>query len=641
MNYYDMLNYQTKNPIGKNNWLGNIRWFFQETDALNHYAFSTIPSVKEDGQFVGGVCGSYDMKRILFGIEFLCEAQENYCYGADYLKTPVYKLSMPFTEYGTIIKSDCDIKIKTSDFSGRLTGKSNEIRIEETGQMLIVSDDNYSMAFCHNGVAIRENHGFTICKQGGTILLSATFHMNALNACEQAERLYQDEKKVLRTSRDFWEEYLGSCPIYELKEDYNYHNDYLNREEIYKPEDLKIRQLWHYWCTLINVSEIEFNKFPIYIAPDKTNWKGTWSNDGPECLSLLSLTSQKDLAKRCIIDYISAAISKEGVHSWYLHPDGTGCYGQVGDSGIYSNGVPIIVHTVDFYIRASGDKTILSASAGDGMSVYEKLKNYITNLHKLRDIDNDNLIEWVNLWETGWDDKLGVFFEKASIGQWIEIIMSGNKDKINEFYAQNSCPVTSIVEQVYTIWALRSFRNIAIIADDIKTVEYCSKKAEQMILAVKEKCWSEEDRFYYDIDVNSGNLSKSKNADAFYFLSFEDDNSRREALLAHLNNKNEFNLCYIPMASLDSKGFNDSGYWNGGHWPREMSYIAFGLNRCYYKEKAKELCIRALMSEKGNIIPEVINPLTGIKSTNPTKLCYTGLNIVALLDMDEKTEWSN
>jgi hypothetical protein len=70
-----------------------------------------------------------------------------------------------------------------------------------------------------------------------------------------------------------------------------------------------------------------------------------------------------------------------------------------------------------------------------------------------------------------------------------------------------------------------------------------------------------------------------------------------------------------------------------------MSYIAFGLIHCGYKDKAKELCIRAIMSEKGNVVAEVLNPLNGMKVTRPGKLAYGALNITALLELENRVKW--
>ena len=638
--YYDKLCYERLSPSGKNSWLGNLRWFAQETTVADEYIFSTIPSVKEDGQLESGVCGTYDMKRILFGIKFLDANASKYRYGADYIGTDKYRVSIPFFSYGAIFTCDGDISISTSDKCGRITGKKPLILTEIDGGKLTIHDENYFIVFSHTGTITKTANSFTIKKTDDFLHISVSFHINRDIAVKESGQLLSDMDKILADSKAHWENYLASCPTYKLDSDYKYKNTFIDEDVCVKSDDFEIRQLWHYWCVLMDISEIEFNRFPLYMAPDKPLWKGTWSNDGPECLCVLSLTNQAELAGRCIVDLVKAIINKDGILSWYIHSDGTGCYGTKGDSGLLSHGVPAIVHTVDFYIRNTGDRNILDRDAGNAMTVYEKLKLYITRLHELRDINGDHLIEWVNLWETGWDDKICSFFSAAGLQEWIDVVLTSDTQKIESFYNEKSRPVAAIVEQVYTLWALRSMQNLAKIKNDDVLFKYCCEKYTDMLNAVREKCWSEKQGFYFDFDITENALCKSKNADTFYFMYFEKDPKRLGAIYRHLENPKEFNAYYMPMSSLDNEGFNENGYWNGGHWPREMSYVGFALNKSGYKDKALEILIRAVMCTEGNVIAEVLNPLTGIQITNSSRIAYTALNVAALLELDGKITWS-
>ena len=40
---YDFLNYKTKGPIGKNSWIGNLRWYAAEGENRFEFVFSTVP----------------------------------------------------------------------------------------------------------------------------------------------------------------------------------------------------------------------------------------------------------------------------------------------------------------------------------------------------------------------------------------------------------------------------------------------------------------------------------------------------------------------------------------------------------------------------------------------------------------------
>ena len=190
-----------------------------------------------------------------------------------------------------------------------------------------------------------------------------------------------------------------------------------------------------------------------------------------------------------------------------------------------------------------------------------------------------------------------------------------------------------------TLWSLSAMARLAAGQGDAELEEYCSRMYEKMKSTVEDRCWNERDAFYYDIDVKTETQTTEKSADAFYWMSFEEDQERRKALLQHLNNEDEFNCYYVPMLSKDSAGFNRFGYWSGGHWPREMSIIAMGLHYCGYDEKAMELLVRAIMADEGNIIPEVREAIEGKASTSVTKMACAIMNVMALLDVSEKVKW--
>ncbi|MBR4073030.1 MAG: hypothetical protein IKK24_03715, partial [Clostridia bacterium] len=400
-----------------------------------------------------------------------------------------------------------------------------------------------------------------------------------------------------------------------------------------------IRQYWHWWVALVNVSNIEFNEFPIYMAPDRQSWLGTWSNDGPESIAALSLTNQRGLARKLILSYCGAAISDEGVHSWYLNSDGVGCNGNPGDVGRLSHGVPNIIHTVEYYVRNTGDKEILSANC-NGMTLYERISKYFKETLKIRDLDNDGLIEWRNLWETGWDDKLGCFFKTSTLEDWCEIVINGTDEEISEFYKKNSYPVVAIVEQVYMRWACASIKNLAEIMGDGETVilaENADKKIEE---SVNKKCWNEDDGFYHDFSVRDNCQIETKSADCYYYMYFEKDMDRVERVCKYLKDEKYFGSVCIPMQAICSKGFSATGYWSGGHWPREMSYLSMGLNRAGKSELAQEICLKAINSGTGNHFYEVMNPITGKRSTAVTKMAYVIMDIIALLDIKGKIKWT-
>lgn len=619
---YDKVTFQTEKPQGIYNWLGNLRWYVRE-EGEGVFSFSCISNLQG---MTHEECVAAGMTKKLFSVSLEEPGSGHRSYGADYIQSDCFSVYMPFYEYGCLAFASQPFRVS---FEGQACRKEG-VCLVQNGAYNIAIDSDAEYEIEDDGI-------FFQIKTPGWV--SFSFHIDEKKAIADSRRLLTEHDQVLADSRQFWEAYFASCPTVTLKQDYFYEDEVLGIREQHSPEAFLVRQLWHFWCVLVNVSEVEFNRYPLYIAADKINWMGTWSNDGPQCMAALSLTNQKDLAKRLLITYLTSSLTTDGILSWYTHADGVGCYGVKGDVGRFSHGAPYLPQVVAYYIRNTKDKMILSADAG-GMTVYDKLKTYVQNLHPTRDLNGDSLIEWANLWETGWDDKGGSFFNAASKEEWMQVISGGTEEEIEKFYATNQNPVITIVEQVITLWSLSAMAELANEQGDRELEEYCTRIHERMIQTVEERCWNQEDFFYHDIDVRTGTQTMEKSADAFYWMNFETDQERCIELFMHLNKPEEFHCFYVPMLSKDSAKFNRHGYWNGGHWPREMSMIAMGLHHCGYDKKAMELLVRAIMVDKGNVIPEVRDAIDGTSSTPITKMACSIMIMIALLDVTEKVKWS-
>ena len=168
---------------------------------------------------------------------------------------------------------------------------------------------------------------------------------------------------------------------------------------------------------------------------------------------------------------------------------------------------------------------------------------------------------------------------------------------------------------------------------DEAVARYASGRFEQICRMVEERHWDDRDGFYYDWDVRGGCLSRVKNQDAFYLPYFLRDRTRAARLFAHLDDPEEFKLHYLPTLARNEKGFNPEGYWCGGYWPREANYIALSLNAFGYRAKALELLVKALCSGKGKIIPENMNPITGVDNTGITGMAVSVLNALVLAEI--------
>lgn len=626
---YDILTYKRETHIGEDNWLGNLRWLAEEMQEPLSYRFVTIP--------LDRTCKNYGSNRLLFELKAKGNPAVNtFTYGADYYEAAGegmnVRVTFPWEAYGAIVswkKEDTGI-----DF--QIRGGENCHITERKGEYTWVLVDAPYYVFVHSSGAkakISENgQCLLLCHMAGENRLTISYHIDMGKGLEAHRLLSKNAGKEISESEVQWENYLQSCPVFACEGVLDTH---------YSKIELQERQLWYWWCARMNISFIEFNKSPVYVAPDKTMWAGTWSNDGPETMAALSMTGDKELVRSCLISYLAQSIDSEGNLSWYTHYDGCGCYGDAHDigGGGRSHGVPNVVHTVHFYIMQTGDNGILEEDMGGGVTLWERLKTYMQHVFEVRDINGDGLIEWVNLWETGWDDKICPFFKEADLNTWIETVKSADDENIKAFYEKSGYPLTTMVEQVYFLWALQSMEKMAEMKGEIQNSKSYRMQYETMIEVIRSRHWNEEKGFYVDWNVRENRLSDALNADGFYFMYFEKDKDRLEQMIRIMEAPEHFGMKCLPMSAKSNKGFCESGYWSGGHWPREMGYMALALNECGYEEKALSLIYQALCSDEGNIICEVLNPVTGKRSTHCTKMAYDVLNNAALQIVQGKARW--
>lgn len=636
---YNFMQWQTDYVPRKNNWLGNLRWFVREMEEAGHFRFSVIPVDREHSSLnENGVLMNF---QTLFDVKVSPEhVFSKVVYTADSIQLEnesgeKFKMTLPWESYGAMfqfenITAACHMEIFSVNVNPRQRNQEGgDICFESGPYTLFVQSKEGNIREIDNKINMEITSG-TSC--------AVAFHVKEEEALWEVKNLYEQSKLHLEKSKKFWNDYLTSCPVVEFPEGYRYKVDG-KKEEFYSGEEIHKRQLWLWWCALVNMNKVEFNKEPIYMAPDKTNWPGTWSNDGPETLAALSLTNAGTLVRECMIAYLSDSIDGNGDLSWYTWYDGNGCREVKGDVGQYSHGVPSIVHTVGFYIENTGDTSVLDEVIRSGRTVWETLCIYMRRVFSVRDINQDGLVEWMNLWETGWDDKLGTFFESADLDTWMNMVVNMDEQEYEKFCLENAHPVTAIVEQVYMLWALHSMIKMSRIKNDKNTEDFCLNRLTRIQYVLNTRHWDEEAQFYYDWDVRKNALSKAKNADAFYYLYFEKKEERKEQLMKTFWDPEEFGTLYCPMSSKKNKGFSELGYWSGGHWPREMGYLALGFNKAGFEKDALDVLIRAICCEEGNIVPEVMNPITGLMSTDITKMAYDVMNNVALLECFGKCKW--
>ncbi len=638
---YDFLEDRRKELIGPRHWLGNLRWFAEETGGAGTFVFRTCPLDRTEEEFKREGEPAAHPRRTLLEIDLSGLGKiEDCCYRSDEVeitqKSHRATISLPLERFGALIvweSSAGDVTVRSSVSMGRLPKVTKSFQVEQEADRLIWRDGAYIIVLRTNATMLPQADGTWIIRAGhsGEVRLALAFHASPMEALLEADTLFEGPEKVRQESRTQWEEYLASCPVAEPDRGFSWEAP--GGTQSRSPEEILRRQYWHWHGLLANVYQLPFNRLKAYIAPDKPNWYGSWTNDGAECLRALSLTSRHALARECLVEFIRYSITAEGDLSWFLQGTGDPCLGRPGDSARLSEGVPPIVTATWEYVAHTGDDSILDVPAGPGGTVWEKLARYMTVVFERRDTNKDGLIEWNNLWEGGADDKVGCFFSRASMEEWVEAVAWLSDAELKAFYAANNRPVVNLYEQSFFLYALEAFEKLARRRGDEKLAFTARHRITTICSVLEERHWDEQDGFYYDWDVHGACLARSKNQDAFYLPRFLQRPARVERLFQHLDSPDEFGLLYIPTLAKSEEGFRADGYWCGGHWPREMFYIAEALAAVGRQDKAMEILLKAVCSASGKLLRENLDPFTGEPNTPITTMAYNVMSAMKLASL--------
>jgi hypothetical protein len=650
---YDLLSDKRQHPIGPKNWIGNLTWYAQEVDQRLTLVFRTNPKDQAAAEYVandqiqsapesGATFPS--SRRTLFRLGLVDERAIEQCvYRPDSLEARTahsdYSVTLPLSRMGALIGlknrgagEETGLKIESSRLLGSRLVTPSTLGVVCSEGVMTWTDAPYTVVFRHNGT-LRETADGTwrlTPSTSGDLRLAAAFHIDPKKARAEADRLFEHPAEALDESRREWNDYLSSCPVTDFPEGFRYVDKSTGKTVDISRQQLMSRQLWHWACTLANVYDIDFNDMPDLMSAEKSNWFGCWSNDSAEALRALCHTNRKDLARKCLIHYTRVAINADGDMTWYLHGTGVPALGNPRDLGRLSHGVPALITALGEYVAVTGDLSILSEPAGDGQTVWEKVRNYLHQVFPHRDLDGDGMVEWRQLWEGGADDKVGPFFSSADIGTWVNAIEKKSPAEFEKFHETHVRPVVNLYEQHFFLYALNALAGLAHKNNDPETARLARSRIEKMISVLRSRHWDEKDGFYYDWDVKAGALSKIKNQDAFYLLRFLPDRDRAAKMTRYLDDPNVFGLKYLPTLARNEPGFKANGYWCGGYWPREASAMAWGLAAVGEKKRAEEMLVKALCSAEGKVVLENVNPITGKPSTPITMIAYGSLLNVAL-----------
>ena len=122
------------------------------------------------------------------------------------------------------------------------------------------------------------------------------------------------------------------------------------------------------------------------------------------------------------------------------------------------------------------------------------------------------------------------------------------------------------------------------------------EERDRLISVVNDTLWDDDTAFYYD-KWKSGKLNNVKHIGAFWALLGEAvPKEKADRFIAHLENKNEFNVFHrVPALSADHPDFNPSGgYWRGGVWAPTNYMVMCGLDRYQRYSLSHEIALNHL-----------------------------------------------
>jgi Mannosylglycerate hydrolase MGH1-like glycoside hydrolase domain len=386
------------------------------------------------------------------------------------------------------------------------------------------------------------------------------------------------------THRD-WNQYLASAPLVAPVQPVHFIIGTTGQHESISPRDLVRSELWGWRGVLNTTCQVNYlPACPMTIA-DWNVFMGMWSNDGiAETLALMA-TDRTDLAHAAILNWFRYSVNAEGdgTLAWTIFPSGVNTFAAT-EPVCKTQGVTVQGSLVGEYVRLTGDSGILNEKPGGtagNRTLWQALLAYRHNVMRVRDPARDNLIEWLHIYETGWDDKDSPFVD-----------LHGD-------------PTAAMNSQIFNLWSLQEMAWLARIQGDDPTPwehEFDLAKA-----AVQSKLWDPATQRYWDLDEKTGKRwTKGANLDAFYELYYETDPTRIAAMVKRLNNPARFNGPMLPTLAFDTPHWG--GYWRGPAWPRIFGYVAMGLARSGHPKEGFNWLARGIAANLGPMLPEHLNP---------------------------------
>lgn len=396
----------------------------------------------------------------------------------------------------------------------------------------------------------------------------------------------QDSQDLFdKTTHQSWNKYLASTSLVAPAQPIQFEIGTTGQHETISPEQLVRSELW-FWRGVLNTTcQVHYlPACPMMIA-DWNVFMGMWSNDGiAEALSMAA-TNRSDLARTSILNWFRYSVNAtgDGTTAWTIFPSGRNTFEAKGPERD-TQGIPVQATLVGEYVRLTGDRSILNEKLGGpakDRTVWQALLAYQKNLSKVRDTNQDHLIDWLHTYETGWDDKDSPFID-----------LKGD-------------PTSSVNEQVFNLWSLQEMAYLSNLQG--QDPGPWKKEFDLAQEAVRKKLWDTATQRYWDLDIKTNKLwTQGENLDAYYFLYFEKDPARIAAMMKRLNDPAKFNGALLPTLAFDTPKWG--GYWRGPAWTRIFGYVGMALNRSGHEKEGFDWLSRAIASNLGPLLPENVDP---------------------------------
>ncbi len=130
-------------------------------------------------------------------------------------------------------------------------------------------------------------------------------------------------------------------------------------------------------------------------------------------------------------------------------------------------------------------------------------------------------------------------------------------------------------------------RLFAMVQDEENSLVWQRKFDEKQKL-INRYYWDEQDKFYYDIDVNSREFCRVMTVASYWALTAGVASQQQaEALAAYLDDENTFGgeLPLVSLARNDGDFYEDGHYWRGGFWLPTAYAALKGLASYGYRDR--------------------------------------------------------